>query len=597
VLRLCGLSVSFATPAGVVSAAQDVNLHVARGECLGVVGESGAGKSVSFLALLGLLPPNARVRGQAQFRGAELLSAGPRALERLRGAAIGMVFQDPMTSLTPHLRVGEQIAEVLVRHRGLSWAAARARAQELLRRVQVTDPARRMGQYPHELSGGMRQRVMIAIALACEPQLLIADEPTTSLDVTIQAQILALLAQLQREQGMAMVLITHDLGAVAGVADRVAVMRAGRVIETGPVAAILKAPSDPYTQALVRNAPRLEEPTSAGAAQPARGQQAAALTLTDVSVGFTVRARWFGQSTVLAAVNGVSFGLRAGESLGVVGESGAGKSTLARAALQLLKPSSGRVVWMGTALGEVPARELRALRRDLQIIFQDPLGSLDPRRTVGEIVAEPLQVHVRELDARAREAEVAATLLRVGLPASLAGRYPHELSGGECQRVGIARAMILKPRLLVCDEPVSALDTPTQQQIVSLLAELKHASGLSLVFVSHNLALVQRLCERVLVLYLGRMMELAPAQLLYARPLHPYTRELISAVPIPDPDLQPARLARALPGEPPSPLNPPSGCVYRTRCPHAAAVCQERVPAWEEVNGDRHVACHRWREL
>jgi len=515
----------------------------------------------------------------------------------LRGAAIGMVFQDPMTSLTPHLRVGEQIAEVLVRHRGLSWAAARARAQELLRRVQVTDPARRMGQYPHELSGGMRQRVMIAIALACEPQLLIADEPTTSLDVTIQAQILALLAQLQREQGMAMVLITHDLGAVAGVADRVAVMRAGRVIETGPVAAILKAPSDPYTQALVRNAPRLEEPTSAGVAQPARGQQAAALTLTDVSVGFTVRARWFGQSTVLAAVNGVSFGLRAGESLGVVGESGAGKSTLARAALQLLKPSSGRVVWMGTALGEVPARELRALRRDLQIIFQDPLGSLDPRRTVGEIVAEPLQVHVRELDARAREAEVAATLLRVGLPASLAGRYPHELSGGECQRVGIARAMILKPRLLVCDEPVSALDTPTQQQIVSLLAELKHASGLSLVFVSHNLALVQRLCERVLVLYLGRMMELAPAQLLYARPLHPYTRELISAVPIPDPDLQPARLARALPGEPPSPLNPPSGCVYRTRCPHAVAVCQERVPAWEEVNGDRHVACHRWREL
>jgi oligopeptide/dipeptide ABC transporter ATP-binding protein len=597
VLRLCGLSVSFATPAGVVSAAQDVNLHVARGECLGVVGESGAGKSVSFLALLGLLPPNARVRGQAQFRGAELLSAGPRALERLRGAAIGMVFQDPMTSLTPHLRVGEQIAEVLVRHRGLSWAAARARAQELLRRVQVTDPARRMGQYPHELSGGMRQRVMIAIALACEPQLLIADEPTTSLDVTIQAQILALLAQLKREQGMAMVLITHDLGAVAGVADRVAVMRAGRVIETGPVAAILKAPSDPYTQALVRNAPRLEEPTSAGVAQPARGQQAAALTLTDVSVGFTVRARWFGQSTVLAAVNGVSFGLRAGESLGVVGESGAGKSTLARAALQLLKPSSGRVVWMGTALGEVPARELRALRRDLQIIFQDPLGSLDPRRTVGEIVAEPLQVHVSGLDARAREVEVAAALLRVGLPASLGGRYPHELSGGECQRVGIARAMILKPRLLVCDEPVSALDTPTQQQIVSLLAELKHASGLSLVFVSHNLALVQRLCERVLVLYLGRMMELAPAQLLYARPLHPYTRELISAVPIPDPDLQPARLARALPGEPPSPLNPPSGCVYRTRCPHAAAVCQERVPAWEEVNGDRHVACHRWREL
>src|SRR5579863_2121929 len=266
VLRLAGLSVSFATPAGSVAAAEEVNLGVARGECLGVVGESGAGKSVSFLAFLGLLPPNARVAGSAQFCGAELLGAGVRALDRLRGAAIGMVFQDPMTSLTPHLAVGEQIAEVIVRHRALPWAAARERAEALLRRVQVTDPARRMRQYPHELSGGMRQRVMIAIALACEPKLLIADEPTTSLDVTIQAQILALLAQLKREQGMAMVLITHDLGAVAGVADRVAVMRGGRVIETGPVAAILKAPRDPYTQALVHNAPRLEESASAGVA-------------------------------------------------------------------------------------------------------------------------------------------------------------------------------------------------------------------------------------------------------------------------------------------------------------------------------------------
>jgi oligopeptide/dipeptide ABC transporter ATP-binding protein len=452
-----------------------------------------------------------------------------------------------------------------------------------------------MAQYPHELSGGMRQRVMIAIALACEPQLLIADEPTTSLDVTIQAQILALLAELKREQGMAMVLITHDLGAVAGVADRVAVMRGGRVIETGAVAAILNAPRDPYTQALVRNAPRLT--ASAGVAPAARGQGAVALALSDVSVGFSVGGRWFGRAAALSAVNAVSFELRAGESLGVVGESGAGKSTLARAVLQLLKPTSGRVVWMGAALGELPAGALRALRRDLQIIFQEPLASLDPRRTVGEIVAEPLTVHTRELDARARGLEVAAALRRVGLPATLAGRYPHELSGGECQRVGIARAMIVKPRLLVCDEPVSALDTPTQQQIVTLLAQLQRESGLSLVFVSHNLALVQRLCERVLVLYLGRMMELAPAQALYARPLHPYTRELLAAVPLPDPQLQPARLARALPGEPPSPLNPPSGCVYRTRCPHAVAVCQERVPAWELAGGDRHVACHRWREL
>jgi peptide/nickel transport system ATP-binding protein len=603
VLRLAGLSVSFATPAGVVHATQEVNLTVARGECLGVVGESGAGKSVSFLALLGLLPPNARVEGGGQFCGAELLGSSPRALDRLRGAAIGMVFQDPMSSLTPHLRVGEQIAEVLVCHRGVSWAAARARAGELLTRVQVTDPARRLGQYPHELSGGMRQRVMIAIALACEPQLLIADEPTTSLDVTIQAQILALLAQLKREQGMAMVLITHDLGAVAGLADRVAVMRAGRVIETGTVATVLKAPRDAYTQTLVNSAARLDvEPAVTPLAAPAAaatppGQPQAALSLTDVSVEFAVGARGLRRAARLCAVNGVSFELRAGESLGVVGESGCGKSTLARAALQLLQLTSGRVVWMGAALAQLPAAQLRRLRRDLQIIFQDPLASLDPRLTVAEIVAEPLQVHARELTAAARAAEVSVVLRRVGLAAQLAGRYPHELSGGECQRVGIARAMILKPRLLVCDEPVSALDTPTQQQIVALLAALKRESGLTLMFVSHNLALVQRLCERVLVMYLGRMMELAPTPALYARPLHPYTRELLSAVPIPDPDLQPARLARARAGEPPSPLDLPSGCIYRSRCPHAVAVCQERVPAWEEVDGAQRVACHRWREL
>ena len=312
---------------------------------------------------------------------------------------------------------------------------------------------------------------------------------------------------------------------------------------------------------------------------------------------FAVGARGLRRAARLCAVNGVSFELRAGESLGVVGESGCGKSTLARAALQLLQLTSGRVVWMGAALAQLPAAQLRRLRRDLQIIFQDPLASLDPRLTVAEIVAEPLQVHARELSAAARAAEVSVALRRVGLAAQLAGRYPHELSGGECQRVGIARAMILKPRLLVCDEPVSALDTPTQQQIVALLAALKRESGLTLMFVSHNLALVQRLCERVLVMYLGRMMELAPTPALYARPLHPYTRELLSAVPIADPDLQPARLARARPGEPPSPLDLPSGCIYRSRCPHAVAVCQERVPAWEEVDGAQRVACHRWREL
>jgi oligopeptide/dipeptide ABC transporter ATP-binding protein len=600
VLSLSGLSVTFDTPRGRITAAREVTLAVERGECLGVVGESGAGKSQVFLAVLGLLAANGRAQGSARFLGTELLTLAPAALDRVRGAGIGLVFQDPMTSLTPHLAVGEQIAEVIRRHRGAPRSAARARALALLRRVQVSDPERRMWQYPHELSGGMRQRVMIAIALSSEPQLLIADEPTTALDVTIQAQILALLAELKRERGMAMVLITHDPGAVAGVADRVAVMREGCIVETGPVAAVLKTPRDAYTRTLVRATPRLDagaDAAAAGVTGLAASGSAAALTLSDVTVRFDVGRGWLGPHARLTAVSAVSLELYAGESLGVVGESGCGKSTLVRAALQLLRPDVGRVVWMGQALGDLPRSALRALRRDLQIIFQDPLGSLDPRMTVGEIVAEPLRVHARDLDRGARAAQIAAVLRRVALAPELASRYPHELSGGQCQRVGIARAMILKPRLLICDEPVSALDIPTQQQIVRLLAQLKRESGMCLLFVSHNLALVRQLCERVLVLYLGRMMELAPAQGLYTQPRHPYTRELLAAVPIPDPDIQPARLARARSGEPPSPLSPPSGCVYRTRCPHAAPVCEQRIPAWEELPDARGVACHRWREL
>ncbi len=593
VLGLDALSVTFATPAGEVAAVREVTLAVRAGECLGVVGASGAGKSQLFLAALGLLAASARVTGSARFLGQELLGLAPRALDRIRGVRIGLVPQDPMTSLTPHLTVGAQVSEVMMRHLNLSRPRARERALALLEGMHVSDPARRMRQYPHELSGGMRQRVMIAIALACEPRLLIADEPTTSLDVTIQAQILGLLAELKRERAMAMVLITHDLGAVAGVADRVAVLRAGRLIETGPVATVLRSPRDPYTRELLRDC----LPTAGADAAAHPGVGSPLLTLQEVSVGFSIRRGWFGPRDRLAALSEVTLGLAAGEALGVVGESGAGKSTLARAALALLPPTAGRVVWMGRLLSELPPRQLRALRAQVQIIFQDPLGSLDPRMTLAQIVEEPLRVHASALDASARRTAVAAMLERVGLGRELLGRYPHELSGGQCQRVGIARAMIVKPRLLVCDEPVSALDAPTQQQIVTLLTELKGETGMSLLFVSHNLALVRRLCERVLVLYLGRMMELAPAHVLYETPLHPYTRELLAAIPLPDPQRQPARLAHTLAGEPPSPLSPPSGCVYRTRCPHALAVCAERIPDWDGATATRHVACHRWREL
>ena len=603
-LSLENLSVSFDTPEGEVHAVRDVTLAVARGECLGIVGESGAGKSQLFLAILGLLAANGRVSGSARLGGTELIGLPPAALDRVRGAGIGMVFQDPMTSLTPHLTVGAQLREVLRRHRGLSRGEAGRRAGALLEQVHVSDAGRRLAQYPHELSGGLRQRVMIAIALAAEPQVLIADEPTTSLDVTIQAQILGLLAELKRTRAVGLVLITHDIAALAGVADRVAVMRQGRLIESGPVAAVLRTPRESYTQALVQNAARAGGGGALpGGAAPATGSAhtpdsgGAALSLAGLGVEYSSGRGWLRARAPLAALTEVSFELRAGEALGIVGESGSGKSTLARAVLRLLEASGGRVVWMGRELTALAPRELRSLRRDLQLIFQDPLGSLDPRMTVAEIVAEPLRVHEPSLDGAARAAAVAAALGRVGLPAALAGRYPHELSGGQCQRVGIARATILGPRLLICDEPVSALDVPTQQQIVTLLAELRRASGLSLLFISHNLALVRQLCERVLVLYLGRMMELRATAELFAEPRHPYSRELLEAIPVADPELQPARLARVRPGEPPSLLSPPSGCVYRTRCAHAAAVCAQRVPQWQALAPEQGIACHRWREI
>jgi oligopeptide/dipeptide ABC transporter ATP-binding protein len=620
VLRVAGLSVTFDTPGGEVPAVQEVSLTVGRGECLGVVGESGAGKTQLFLATLGLLPATARVTGSASLGSEGLIGRGQRELDGIRGARVGLVFQDPMSSLTPHLRVGEQIAEPIVRHCGASWRHARHKALALLERVHVPDAGRRMRQYPHELSGGLRQRVMIAIALACEPELLIADEPTTALDVTIQAQILALLLELKRESGMAMVLITHDFGAVAGLADRVAVMHRGRIVELDTVARVLRTPQHEYTRSLLGQVLTLDSvrpwgfggqasavPPAVGGprAAPAQSPPAAAqgaLGITSLAVQYPRRRAGGGDDSPLHALHDVSLELRPGEALGVVGESGSGKSTLARAALQLIHAQSGRVTWMGRSLAALPARELKRLRRDLQIVFQDPLASLDPRMTVADIVAEPLEVHEPQLAGAARRQRVAQMLARVGLGAEMASRYPHELSGGQCQRVGIARAMILGPRLLVCDEPVSALDVSVQAQILELLAGLKSEHGLSILLVSHNLAVVRRLCDRVLVLYRGRMMELADSQALFSRPLHPYTRELLEAVPVLDPDVQPRKLALALTritrtrdtqGEDAV----SSGCSFRLRCPYAVSECAARVPAWERAPGGGQVACLRFREV
>jgi len=576
ILAIDSLSVRYDTAVGEVAAVRDFSLTVREGECVGVVGESGAGKSQAFLATMGLLARHVRVSGSARFDGLELIGQRRAQLDRVRGAGVGLVFQDPLTSLTPHLRIGDQLAEPLVRHRGLSRRAARARGFELLNRVHMTDPARRMRQYPHELSGGMRQRAMIAMALACDPKLLIADEPTTALDVTIQAQILALLAELKRERGLSLVLITHDLGVVAALADRVAVMQHGSIVEQGSVATILKEPAHPYTRQLLAALPQLDTPAAA-LPQP----RESLLNMQGVRVHFAA----------LRALDGVDLDVRAGEALGIVGESGSGKSTLARAVLQLLHPLQGHITWLGRA---------RPDRRDLQMVFQDPLASLDPRMTVAEIVSEPLKVHRRELGRGARREAAQAMLQRVALAPQLLDRYPHELSGGQCQRVGIARAMILKPRLLVCDEALSALDVTTQSQIVALIEDLRREYGLALLFISHNLAVVRRLCDRVLVLYLGRMMELAPDAELYGNPLHPYTESLLEAVPVADPDIQPGRLQHALQGEPPSPLDPPSGCVFHTRCSHALDLCRRQVPAWEDTGEEGiqwQVACHRWREL
>jgi oligopeptide/dipeptide ABC transporter ATP-binding protein len=591
ILTLDRLGVSFRMPRGEIQAVQEMSLTMAAGECLGVVGESGAGKSQAFLAMLGLTPPNARITGNAYFGGLNLLRMRRSDLNHIRGSRIAMIFQDPMTALTPHLRVGDQIAETIVHHRGASWNEARERARRLLDRVHIADAERRLSQYPHELSGGMRQRVMIAIALACDPTLIIADEPTTALDVTIQAQILALLAEIKRERGMSIVLITHDLGVVAGLADRVAVMKAGRIVESGPVRTVLTAPQHPHTQTLFAATPRLDRGVQIDGAPGAEAIGGTLLTLQGLGVQYPVRRN------TLRALDAVDLELRAGETVGIVGESGSGKSTLVRATLQLIRPTTGTVVWLGCPLEKLSAAALRPMRRDLQIIFQDPLASLDPRMTVNEIVAEPLRLHRPDLTRPTRDALVADILKRVELPQDAGNRYPHEFSGGQCQRIGIARAMILKPKLLICDEPVSALDVLVQAQILKLLDALRRDEGMSILFVSHNLAVVRRLCDRVLVLYLGRRMELAPTETLFDRPAHPYTRALISAVPIPNPDIQPARLGRAIEGDPPSALDPPSGCVFHTRCPYTAEVCRQQIPAWEAVEESAQVACHRWQEL
>ncbi|AXS39721.1 ABC transporter ATP-binding protein [Breoghania sp. L-A4] len=521
VLRIDNLHVAFDTQQGPLEAVRGVSLELARGETLAVVGESGSGKSQMVMAAMGLLAKNGRATGSVLYGGTQLIGLSPRALNRIRGAKITMIFQEPMTSLDPLYTVAHQLVELLRHHAGLGRRAARVRALELLRLVRIPDPARRLDSYPHELSGGQRQRVMIAMALANDPDVLIADEPTTALDVTTQARILELIADLQRRLGMAVLFITHDLGIVRRIADRVCVMQDGAVVETGDTARIFNAPAHACTRMLLDAEPKGRKP-------PVPRDAPVLLLAENVHVAFSLGGGLLTAAHVLSAVDHVSLVLREGQTLGLVGESGSGKSTLGRALLRLL-PASGRIAFEGAELSALHRSDLRRLRRDMQLVFQDPFGSLSPRMTVGEIVSEGLLVHEQQLSRRQRDDRACAALQEVALDPDARNRYPHEFSGGQRQRIAIARAIVLKPKLVVLDEPTSALDRTVQTQIMTLLRDLQAAHGLTYLFISHDLAVIRAMADEVMVMKSGKIIEQGTPDAIFQHPREAYTRELITA--------------------------------------------------------------------
>jgi len=685
-LEVTDLSVTFPQRGGPdVNAVRGISYQVHTGEFLGIVGESGSGKSVSSLALMGLLPSSARVTGSIRFGGRSLLDLNDRQLSGIRGREISMIFQDPLSALTPVYTVGDQIAEALLLHdSALGKRAAQARAVELLKVVGIPAPERRAKAFPHEFSGGMRQRAMIAMAIANDPQLIIADEPTTALDVTIQAQILEVLEKAKELTGAAVVLITHDLGVVAGHADRIAVMYAGKLVENGTTTEVFAAPHMPYTIGLLRSVPNMQtagterlvplegrppsltalprgcpfaarcpiaidvcRETEPGllvhgltlsdelAAELAAEHVAACHRSDEIASGLLTRADVFPRPAPLAvqhsraraeaepvlsvtglvrhfpltkggvfsrqigtvrAVDGVSFSIQAGQTLGLVGESGCGKSTTILEILEMTKPQAGRILIDGKDVSGLGRAELLRLRKDVQIVFQDPMAALDPRLPIGDIIGEPLTVHGVKPDAR--QGRVAELLDLVGLDPQMADRYPHEFSGGQRQRIGIARALATNPRLVVLDEPVSALDVSIQAGVINLLEDLKEKLNLSYLFVAHDLAIVRQIADTVAVMYLGRIVEYGPVAEVFVRPRHPYTQALISAAPIPDPVIERSRKRVLLEGDLPSPTEKIDGCNFRSRCPLYTlladtdkALCETVDPALR-AHGQVQTACH-----
>lgn len=520
-LRVQDLHVTFNTPDGPVPAVRGVSFDLYAGQTVALVGESGSGKSVSAYALMRLLPNSAEIRGRMDYGEVALTELSEPAMRKLRGNDIAMVFQEPMTALNPLTRIGLQIREALYRHTRLRGAAAKKRVLELLQQVGIPEPERRYHSYPHELSGGQRQRVVIAMALACSPKILIADEPTTALDVTVQAQILDLLRELQQRYGLAVLLITHDLGIVKRVADHICVMQHGLLVEQGPCNTIFAAPQHSYTRHLLDAEPKGQKP-------PPPADAPVLLMARHISVSFPIYRGWLRKPRQFVAVNNVSLDVRRGETVGIVGESGSGKSTLGRALLNLL-PSKGQRRFDAVDVGSLDAAAWRPLRKRMQVVFQDPYGSLSPRLTVGEIIGEGLRVHEPELDRNARDKLIAQALDEVRLDPTLRHRYPHEFSGGQRQRIAIARALVLRPEFLLLDEPTSALDRSVQAEVLALLLELQQRHGLSYVFISHDLAVVRAMADTLVVMRRGEVVEQGPAATLFAAPQHPYTQELLAA--------------------------------------------------------------------